>query len=197
MKKTLFVLPLLLSTFCLQSGAAQNAAEAPVDGLNGVLNINANIVETPCTLSIESSHQDALLSSVSLRELRNTGDISQPGELKFIFDNCMPGELLRNTHQNGSLSYVNGQPAIYIQLDSEHDIADKTLFRLHGDVSGVGLRIEGPESVQITPGLKSKALNLNPGRNEFILSSFLQKTAAGPVRLGDFWARINVSVEYH
>lgn len=197
MKKMLFVLPLLLSVFCIESRAVQNSGEAQVDGLNGILNISANIVETPCKLSIESSHQEALLSSVSLRELRNTGDRSQPGELKFIFDNCMPGELLRNTHQNGSLSYVNGQPAIYIQLDSEHDIADKTLFRLHGDVSGVGLRIEGPESVQLIPGLKSQALNLNPGRNEFILSSFLEKTAAGPVHLGDFLARINVSVEYH
>ncbi|SNY69817.1 fimbrial protein [Enterobacter sp. CC120223-11] len=197
MKKTLWAAISICTVLYLPASASQNQDSAPVDGLNGVLSVNANIVETPCNLSIEMLNQDAMLASVSLREFRKVGDISQPAEIKFIFDDCMPGTLLRNAHQDGALDYINDQPSVYVQLDSEHDIADKALFRLHGDVAGVGLRIEGPEAVRLIPGVKSKVFNLNPGRNEFILTSFLEKTSAGPVRLGAFWSRINVAVEYH
>lgn len=197
MKKTLWAAVSMITVLYLPGSNAQKQDAAHVDGLNGMLTINANIVETPCKLSIESLNQDAMLSSVSLREFRKVGDISQAGQIRLIYDDCMPGSLLRNAHQDGALEYINDQPSVYVQLDSEHDIVDKSLFRLHGDVSGVGLRIEGPESVRLIPGVKSKVFNLSPGRNEFFLSSYLEKTSAGPVRLGAFWSRINVTVEYH
>lgn len=197
MKKKLWGAASMFTVLYLPVSAAQNQYNIPVDGLNGMLSINANIVETPCKLSIESLNQDAMLASVSLRDFSKVGDVSQPAEIKFIFDDCMPGTLLRNAHQDGALDYIKNEPSVYVQLDSEHDIADKSLFRLHGDVAGVGLRIEGPESVRLIPGVKSKVFNLSPGRNEFVLSSYLEKTLAGPVRLGAFWSKINVAVEYH
>lgn len=167
-----------------------------VDGMNGGVRVNATLVDSPCSLSMESENQEIPLGAVPRWQLNKTGDLSEPVKFHLILEDCMVEETLRAAEYGDNLMWLPGQPSVMLSFIGEEATHSPDLFQIHGQAKGVALRLEDAEHHQIHPAERTRPQILYPGRNVLSFDAQLSRLNA-PLVEGHFRTVISFALEYH
>ncbi|WP_052656026.1 fimbrial protein [Pantoea ananatis] len=85
---------------------------------------------------------------------------------------------------------------VAVRFNASKDNADSDLFAVNGTVSGIALKITDSEGETVKPNAPQEAVELNKGDKELNWQASIIKTARDDIMTGDFYAIINLSLEY-
>lgn len=167
-----------------------------VDGLNGGLQVSGSLVSSPCVLMPGSQEQEISLGRTAIPSLKSPGDVTLPVAVHVVLDGCPGGNHHLDDRQEmrGAL-WLSGQGAVRMTLTGDADPQDARFFRIHGNASGVALRLEAPDGELMQPGVSARPLPLNPGRNDLMLKAQLSRNTL-PLQAGEWSSVVQVGLEY-
>lgn len=85
---------------------------------------------------------------------------------------------------------------VIVSFNASKDNADSDLFAVNGTVSGIALKITDSGGETVKPNVSQEAVELNKGDTELNWQASIIKTARDDIMTGDFYAIVNLSLEY-
>ncbi len=186
--------PLSLAAMMWLLPAAQAVDNWDVDGANGVLHVRGALTESACRLEMDSLRQDVWLGEVATGSLTQAGDRSAPVRFALRLRDCLRSTAASRDERIGARSWAADQPAVRVSFRAPADADNPQLVKAQG-VSGMGLRLLGPQGDDIRLGSRGKPLWLTPGSNVLNYSVIAERTGA-PLRAGSFDAVVDFSLSY-
>lgn len=196
--KRSFLLIIALGAGLLAMSARATEAEIDnryIEGMSGVINVSAALVNSPCHLSADTAEQEIEMGAVPEYRLRNPGHRAEPVNLHLTLEGCQFDTFARSPERAGGLTVVPGQPVVMFTAIGVADAHNPHLFSLQGRAKGVGLALTDSEHRAIIPGERSRPQILLPGRSTLTLHAHLTRTEEALVP-GDYRAVVNIGLEY-
>ncbi|AVZ00438.1 type 1 fimbrial protein (plasmid) [Lelliottia sp. WB101] len=167
-----------------------------VDGMNGTIYASGQLVQSTCFLAPESTEQDLDLGMVAMYTLDRPGVVTPPVTFRLVLDGCPEVNSATENPElfRGALSLYS-QPTVRLQITGESEPTDGRLYKVHGDATGVALRLEDPHGEQLYPGMLSRSYPLDPGHNVLNLKAQLWRTSER-FTPGEWQSVVNVGLEY-
>ena len=166
---------------CFSSYAANDGS---VDGMQGTLNVNGILLESPCGLDMRSEFQVIEFKNSGITTLSKPGDTGTPQQLIFRLLGCRAAHMKSTT---GSIKSV-------VRFLSQADPDEPSLFRLNG-ATGVALRLMDSRGRQVLPGERKNPVFKNSAGNLLVYTAIPVRTKA-KLTTGNFEATINFGMIY-
>lgn len=167
-----------------------------VDGMNGTLYVTGKLLQSTCFLAPESTEQSLNLGMIPMYQLDRPGVVTRPVQFNIVLDGCP--EVNSHTESpeqlQGALSLYS-QPTVRLKVTGESEPADGNLFKIHGETTGVALRLEDSHGEQIYPDMASRPYPLLPGRNVLNLKAQLWRNS-DHFTPGEWHSTVNIGLEY-
>ena len=181
----------LLLAFALVGGAH---AEDDIEGMNGLLNINGAMHETPCSLEMTSLHQTIDLGAVSTSQLQRPGDQATAVAFQLHFTDCQRTAGSIRSERTGNLAWSAFQPVLSVTFVAPADNDDPRLVKVQG-ITGMGLRLTDSQGRDVQLGSRGEPLFLPLGRNTQTWNVQPTRTPA-PLTSGAFRAVVDFRLNY-
>lgn len=168
-----------------------------VDGMHGEFQVEGSLTESPCHLVMESEEQSIDMGVIPKYKLVRTGDHSQAVAVHLKFKDCgMVSNHLRDDNHEETNYQLPDQLVSMITVNGVESSQNRHLLELHGDTTGVALRLEDPEHRQLEPGEHSRGLIMQQGNTDLVLYAMLERTPE-PLKDGRFDVLMNFTLGYH
>lgn len=167
-----------------------------VDGMNGTFLVTGKLIQSTCFLAPESTEQSLSLGMTSMYQLDRPGVVTTPVSFNLVLDGCPEANSYSELPEKmqGSL-LLYSQPTVKLKITGESEPTDGRFFKVHGDTTGVALRLEDPQGEQLYPDMPSRPYPLNPGRNVLDLKAQLWRNSAF-FTPGEWFSTVNIGLEY-
>lgn len=186
----------LLSLFSDYALANVSPWNWDVDGMNGTFYVSGKLLQSTCFLSPESAVQDLDLGMIPMYQLDRPGVVTRPVQFNIVMDGCPEVDSYTQYPEKlqGVLSLYS-QPTVRFKVIGESEPADSRLFKVHGETTGVALRLEDSHGEQIYPDMPSRPYPLSPGRNVLFLKAQLWRNQEH-FTPGEWYSTVNIGLEY-
>lgn len=181
----------LLLAFALVGGAH---AEDDIEGMNGLLNINGAMHETPCSLEMTSLHQTIDLGAVSTSQLQRPGDQATTVAFQLHFTDCQRTAGSIRSERTGNLAWSAFQPVLSVTFVAPADDDDPRLVKVQG-ITGMGLRLTDDVGRDVRLGSRGEPLFLALGSSARTWNVQPTRTSA-PLTSGAFRAVVDFRLNY-
>lgn len=181
----------LLLAFALVGGAH---AEDDIEGMNGLLNINGAMHETPCSLEMTSLHQTIDLGAVSTSQLQRPGDQATTVAFQLHFTDCQRTAGSIRSERTGNLAWSAFQPVLSVTFVAPADDDDPRLVKVQG-ITGMGLRLTDDVGRDVRLGSRGEPLFLALGSSTRTRNVQPTRTSA-PLTSGAFRAVVDFRLNY-
>lgn len=181
----------LLLAFALVGGAH---AEDDIEGMNGLLNINGAMHETPCSLEMTSLHQTIDLGAVSTSQLQRPGDQATAVAFQLHFTDCQRTAGSIRSERTGNLAWSAFQPVLSVTFVAPADDDDPRLVKVQG-ITGMGLRLTDDVGRDVRLGSRGEPLFLALGSSTRTWKVQPTRTSA-PLTSGAFRAVVDFRLNY-
>lgn len=164
----------IFSTFAFTAQAA--------DGGSGNVTFTGSIIDSPCSITPESSDQTVDLGQISSASLVNKGT-STPRNFSIELEKCD----------------ITTMKNVTITFTGSTDTTEPALLGITGTAKGAGVVITDGSGSTIKLGQASAARILGAGNNTLIYSAYLQGNSAtvGSVVPGEFTSVANFTLAYN
>ncbi|EPJ5577858.1 hypothetical protein I5445_08955 [Citrobacter farmeri] len=168
----------------LLSFGSYAASDESAGGMQGTLNVNGFLLESPCGLDMRSEFQIIEIKDPGITTLSKPGDTGTPLELIFRLPGCRAAHMKSTT---GSIKSM-------VRFMSQADPDEPSLFRLNG-ATGVALRIMDSRGRQVLPGERKNPAFKNSAGNLLVYTVIPVRTKA-KLTTGNFEATIDFGMLY-
>lgn len=146
----------------------------------GQVNMQGSIIDTACSITVESREQTIEMEMVPLADIiRNGHGYSRPFSIGLV--NCI---VERSNNE--------GRRQFQVTFDGD---TDGGLFGVHGNVSGIGLQISDPQGNIAIPGKPLPLIDVLSG--EMKLTYTLRLVANNhKLKAGDYFSSIRFKLDY-
>lgn len=165
-----------------------------VDGANGMLYVHGALVESPCSLEMDSARQDVDLGIIGTAQLQNTGDRGEPVRVELRLVNCVNSSSGSHDSWSDNLIWANDQPVVSVSFQATKDTNNPELIKAQG-VSGLGLHLEDGQGRDVHLGSRGTPLMLIPGQNALTYVITPERTPAD-LSTGSYRAMVDFHMSY-
>ncbi|ROR60338.1 UNVERIFIED_ORG: type 1 fimbria pilin [Providencia alcalifaciens] len=180
--------------FCFYQTAKATVDNWEVEGANGSLYIYGTMTESACRLDMVSAYQDIKMKDIRTGQFPAIGSKGESIVFNLRLTDCLNSSANNRDYRTGTLIWANNQPAVRVSFRANRDVDNPQLVKAQG-ISGIGLRIETIDGVDIRLGNKGRPLLLNPGQNTLSYRVTPERTSAILVP-GSYQAIVNFNLSY-
>jgi len=170
------------------------AADDPVFGRDGMLDIRGSLHHAPCILDMTSAYQTVDLGTVSRSDLQRPGDMAPPVAFQLRFLDCrrIAGGL--PDARKSTLVWSPYEPVLSVAFVAPADPDDPRLLKVKG-VTGMGLRVTDELGRDIRLGAWGAPLFLTHGSD--VVTWHVQPTrTSAPLTNGAYRAVADFRLNY-
>lgn len=187
---------LLLHSMTAISGNNSTNTNWDVDGLNGALEVNGSLIESPCRLAEESLDQEIFIGDLRSSDLKEVGSESLPVKFNVFLRDCFLGnDSFSDAFRLGKLTFMPGESIFSLRFDGVRNETDYSLFKMVGGAEGIGLSLQDDRGNKIIPGF-----NHNPhiSPNGYVVIPLTARVVRTPenLKLGNFYSSVYILMEY-
>ncbi|WP_239511970.1 fimbrial protein [Enterobacter bugandensis] len=165
-----------------------------VEGANGTLYVHGVLTESACRLELTSAHQEIALANTGTGRLNKIGARGEPAIFKLQLTDCLRGTAGSHDVRTGGTTWADSQPSVTVSFKGMHDADNPQLVKVNG-VSGLGLRLQDCNGLDVRFGGPGKPLLLMPGQNVLCYTVAPERTSAELVA-GYYRATVDFHLSY-
>lgn len=166
-----------------------------VDGANGILNISGSLMESPCSLSMDSIRQDIDMGSVETSRLLTIGNEASKKQIRIKLDNCVRASS-RNADLHTGNTFINDtQPSVSVIFKAETLPGYSDYILVNGHAGGIAMKLSDDKGQYIKVGEKTSIKPLSVGNNELVYYLSLVRTPEN-LKAGNYRSLIFYSLDY-
>lgn len=184
----------LLYLLSLVAVTAQGKIPRPVDGEVATINVNTQVVESPCWLKFSTRDQSVLLPPVSPSQLHHPGMRSADTAFAIQIRGCIPEPGTGTDARTGLRTWSPDSPVMSARFEGVQDADSPSLFAVKG-ITGAGLRLMDDKGRQVTNDVETTPTIVSTINNTLYWRVALERTSA-TLTPGRYWAVLNFSVTY-
>ena len=172
-----------------------SAADKPdARGPNAQFLISGTLLETACSLAMDSAYQEIWLGNTGTADLHRPGDQGVPVAIKLRLRGCVRTEGGRRDEHGGALAWSSAEPVIGLTFRAPADMDNSELAGVAG-AAGFGLRLTDALRRPIQLNKSSRPWFVQPGDSVLTYYVTPERTSA-PLRAGAFHSYINLYLTY-
>lgn len=165
-----------------------------VDGEWGLIHVHGSLVDSPCSLSLDTADQHIDIGMLSAGSFSKPGAEGQPVPFHFDLRDCVPIAGHQMQEWTEVRTADKKRPVVSMRFISPADPDMPSLIKLNG-VQGIALKISDEKAQTVSPNGESSPRLLYSGDNRLVWYLTPVRTM-GEITPGEFNATIKVSIEY-
>lgn len=172
-----------------------SAADKPdAAGPNAQIHVAGALLESACSLAMDSAYQEIWLGNIGTADLHRAGDQGVPVAIQLRLRGCVRTEGGRREEHGGALAWSSAEPVIGLTFRGPADRDNPELAGVAG-AAGFGLRLTDTLRRLIKLNKPSRPWFARPGDSVLTYYVTPERTSA-PLRAGAFHSYINLYLTY-
>ncbi len=168
----------------------------------GKVMFHGSVYASPCVLAPESRLQTVDLGEINARSFHQSGDRSQPTQIRVEFRDCLKGA--SQARDSGAAKTIgdhkhrytnNGEQAVQMTMMGDSDENNPQLLHLTGTTSGAAIRLLDTQRRALDINQTQSPLLVKSGDSSQIFHAALESTGQN-VTAGHFNGLLRLKMEY-